>query len=153
MDFAGLKEKAGELLNKIAGAFPLALEKGRAFLAEKIALLLERFPAERKRIILFVSAGAAVFFLILIIALAATHSGGPKKNEPPMNMIAEPAIPPEELFMPGEPDFVPKFIPGREPRSSWSVEDVRPYWKIPDKSDRWREEIKSAVDKLLEAVP
>jgi len=147
MDLIRVKEKAGELLNKIAGTL-------RA-LTERFPLLFDlgHFLAEKRRIVVFVSAGALALFLILIIAVVAAHSGGSEKSAPPINSTAGPAIPAGEFFMPGEPDFVPKFIPGREPRSFWSVEEIRPYWKIPDKSDRWREEIKSTVDKLMEAVP
>jgi len=59
----------------------------------------------------------------------------------------------EELFIPAEPDFVPEFIFEREKRRFWSLEDIRPYWKAPDSNDRWTEEIKSAVDKLMEGIP
>ena len=68
-------------------------------------------------------------------------------------MSSGPYIPPEELFIPTEPDFLPEFLLEREPRSSWSLDEIRPYWKNPGTPEFWQEEIKSAVDKLMEGVP
>ena len=138
------KEKAAELLNKyevVFKTFRTALGKIRIFLT-----------AGKGRFMLFGFAGVIVLVLILIITATAAHSGKPEKSAP-VSITAGPAIPTEDLFVPGEPDFLPRFIPEREPRSSWSVEDISPYWRNPEKSDIWREEIKTAVDKLMEAVP
>ena len=111
-----------------------------------------RYPAEKRRPMLFILGGGALLFLVLIITVLALHSGGAKKNVP-VNLAAGPSIPADDLFIPTEPDFLPKFLLEREPRRSWSLEDIRPYWKSPENPALWRGEIKSAVDKLMEAVP
>jgi len=106
-----------------------------------------------KRKPLLIGFGAlAVLFLILIIA-AGISSSRKKRMDSPDFVAGSLTIPPEELFIPAEPDFVPDFVFEREKRRFWSLEDIRPYWRIPDSSDRWREEIKSAVDKLMEGIP
>jgi hypothetical protein len=65
------------------------------------------------------------------------------------------AIPPEDFFLPEEPDFLPAFLPERFPRDTWSMDDVRPYWTDPLEGNArlWRDRFGSAVDDLLEGVP
>ena len=114
--------------------------------------LFSRFPEEKRRTMLFSAGGLAALLLILVITVLAGSFGGPKKGAVP-DISKGPQIPSEELFIPGEPDFVPEYLMERDPRRSWSLEDIRPYWKAPADSGLWRDEIKSAVDKLMEAVP
>jgi len=57
------------------------------------------------------------------------------------------------LFYPLEPDFLPGFLPEREMRRFWTLDDIRPYWKAPGNSPWWMEEITSTVDSLMEGVP
>ena len=127
-----------------------------AFLNGKIDALtdrfLGRFPAEKRRSMLFALGGLVALLLILVISVLMANFRGPKESTS-VDMSAVPVIPPQELFIPGEPDFLPEFLLEREPRRSWSLEDIRPYWRSPADSKRWREEIKSAVDKLMEVVP
>jgi len=117
---------------------------------------LGRFPEEKRRPILFAFMGLMVIFLVLIVSVLAINSGKSKRGARPES-IAGPVIPGEELFSPGEPDFLPEYILEREPRRFWTVEDIRPYWKnplaSPESSDYWQGEIKTTVDKLLEGVP
>lgn len=93
----------------------------------------------------------ALFLVLLLIALAL-NSRKPEKGAA-VNVAAGPNIPPEELFIPAEPDFVPEYILEKEPRRSWSPEDVRSYWKNPQDPDFWRKEINSAAEELLKGVP
>jgi hypothetical protein len=147
MNFSGVKKKAKELLDicgEVLGTLPEAARKtGVSFVG--------RFPERQRKPMLFALGGLVVLFLILVITLAALDLR--KEEDAPVSNVTGPAIPAEELFIPAEPDFVPEFLPAREPRSSWSVEDIRPYWKNPENTELWRGEIKSAVDKLMEAVP
>ena len=108
--------------------------------------------AGKRRVMIFGLGGFAALFLILIIAILALNLGKSKQS-PVQNLAAGPAIPPDDLFIPAEPDFIPQFLPEREPRRFWSLDDIRPYWKNPGEPELWREEIKSAVDKLMEGVP
>jgi hypothetical protein len=64
-------------------------------------------------------------------------------------------IPPEELFLPDEPDFLPPIVPERPPRESWTAEDALPFWTDPGEKDspRWRDRINSVIDELMERVP
>lgn len=109
-------------------------------------------PVWKKRLMFFGFGGMAALLLILLIATIALNFGKSKDGSV-QNLASGPAIPPEELFIPAEPDFVPQFLPEREPRSFWSLDDIRPYWENPGNSELWQEEIKTEVDKLMEGVP
>lgn len=128
------------------------LKSGRGKFDAFADRLFGHFPAEKRRTMLLALGGLTALFLILIISILAATFSGPKKDVPAA-MSAGPNIPSEDLFIPGEPDFLPDFILEREPRRSWSLEDVRPYWKNPANPELWRGEVKSAVDKLMESVP
>ena len=113
---------------------------------------LSRVPEKKRRPLLIGIAGLLGLALVLLIAGRAI--GGGRGQSSSLQTVARGfSIPFEELFIPAEPDFVPMFLLEREPRRNWTLEDVRPYWRPPENSERWREEIKSAVDKLMEGVP
>jgi len=180
MDLAGGIDKVKKLLNNLVEALKKLLSApGKVFARffKKFTSIIDRFPGEnfnlkrssrsghwwrvpagKRRPILIALGGLVIVLIILIISSVVLKTRGGKKDAF-ADIAAGPFIPVEELFIPGEPDFVPDFIPGREPRNSWTLEDIRPYWRNPGTAaetrynDLWRGEIKSAVDKLLEGVP
>ena len=169
MDLAKWTGKAKELLAKITEALKalaaalgkigaLLLGKagpltGRLFrnLAEKFKSPI-RFAGREIQPLLLVLGGLAVLFLFLLIGAIATNSRGPGGGTP-VTVSAGPGIPPEELFIPDEPDFLPEFLLEREPRISWSIDDISPYWRSPTSPEFWQGAIRSAVDELMESVP
>ena len=108
--------------------------------------------AGKRRIILFGLAGAAVLIFGLLITVIVLHVPKPEGTALP-GMAVGLSIPSEELFFPSEPDFLPGFLPEREPRRFWTLDDIRQYWKAPGNSDWWIEKITSTVDSLMEEVP
>jgi len=172
MDLSGLKEIINGILGKISGISEKAgqsfgksngipqIAKGRFDKIKKSFSVFATWiknainsagPDKRKP--LFIGFGAmAVLFLILAIA-AGILTSKKRRMVPPGAVAGGLTIAAEELFIPAEPDFVPEFIFEREKRRFWSLEDIRQYWRTPDSGDRWREEIKSAVDKLMEGIP
>lgn len=112
---------------------------------------LPGFFLSGKRRFIFLGAGGSAA-LLLIILLLVSRSGNPRENDLPAAAVSV-TIPSEDFFIPAEPDFVPEFLPEREPRRFWTLDDIRPYWKTPGNAELWRAEIKSAVDKLMEGVP
>jgi hypothetical protein len=74
---------------------------------------------------------------------------------PPLSEVFRPlSIPPEELFMPGEPDFLPEVLLEREPREAWTADDALPFWTDPLEDQRvWQGRLDGAVDELLERFP
>ena len=152
MDPAGLKEKVKSLLS----FYSTAIKKTFARLIRRINTLMDpflsRFPDDKRQPIIYGTAGLIVLVIILSVVLFAANVGKPKKNASPA-MAAGPSVPAEDLFMPAEPDSLPEFLLEREPRSSWSLEDIRPYWRSPGNPEYWRDEVKTAVDEIMEGVP
>ena len=156
-------EKAKQFLGRTAEllkAFVTDVKKSCVTMAGKAgpltARLLQGFSSIRstggkKGPMLFVFGGAVVFFLIVLILVLSLNARGRRESAPIMR--AAYTIPPEELFIPDEPDFLPDFLLEREPRHFWSVEDIRPYWRIPGNPEFWQDVIRSTVDELMENVP
>ena len=112
---------------------------------------LDRLPEEKKKPFLIGLGGlGALLLIILVIIIVKPGRGGQNSTSA---MARSFVIPQEELFLPSEPDFVPEFLFERQPRNVWLLEDIRPYWISPEVSGFWRDEIKSAVDELMEGVP
>ena len=163
MDLAGLKEKLRslsplELLEKLKEVLLAVWDKA-------FSLVMGFFGhsggtqedgssqlARKKRLILFGLAGAAVLLFGLLITFIVIHAGR-SEGTVISNIASGLAIPSEELFYPSEPDFLPGFLPEREPRRFWTLDDIRQYWKAPGNSLWWMEEIISTVDSLMEGVP
>jgi len=100
---------------------------------------------------------------ILLVALTASFLAGRDARFAREAPSAHPGgipgtrylIPPEELFLPDEPDFVPGVMLGRERRAEWTAEDAEPWWQNPlvVGEERWRAEIERMVDEIMESVP
>jgi hypothetical protein len=169
MDFSNLKEKLRnlaplELLNKLKEAL-LAIWSNVFSLVEGIVGRLfgggsfspsgegeDNHRAEKKRLILFGLCGVTVLLLGLLIFIIVRNVSGSRRTGS-SSVASGLSIPAEELFYPREPDFLPGFLPERERRRFWSLDDIRLYWKAPENSVWWMEEITSTVDSLMEGVP
>jgi hypothetical protein len=126
----------------------------------------EKLPwFEERPLLLLIGPALALFVLLAVLigalaspgaVLTADNGGGVSSRDlEAMGFFRDAAIPPEELFLPDEPDFLPGVIPEREQREVWSAEDAAPYWYDPleGAGDEWRGRIKTALDELLEYVP
>ena len=155
--FAAVFGKAHALLPKIPhrSSTEPGFPSDKASLKDRLQRIFGsiHIPTGKRRHMLFIVGGlAALFLVVAITAVLAVNSRRPGGGAS-VDMGAGPVIPPEELFLPSEPDFLPELLLEREPRQSWSLEDIRPYWKNPEYPELWREVIKSAVDELMEDVP
>jgi hypothetical protein len=65
------------------------------------------------------------------------------------------AVPPEDLFLPGEPDFLPEVLLEKERQGVWTAEDAKPFWRDPlqDNPELWRGRMETVIDRLMERVP
>ena len=109
------------------------------------------FFVRKKRFIVLGFAGLTVVLVSSIIIVTAIRAARPETDL--FSVASGLSIPAEEFFFPSEPDFLPGFLPEREPRRFWSLEDIRQYWKNPGNSDWWMEKIESTVDSIMEGVP
>jgi hypothetical protein len=117
---------------------------------------LQKIPAEKRRLF-FIGAGGGLVLVLLICVAAVAMQKPPAADIPSRaNVPVRPVlIPPEELFLPDEPDFIPGVLLGRERRLQWTPEDMTPHWQDPLKNgeERWRNSLELAIDELLERVP
>jgi hypothetical protein len=114
----------------------------------------EKLPwLEGKRV--FILIGLVFALAVLSAVLAAGLSRRPAAPAPAAGVFQPAPIPPEDLFLPEEPDFLPPVILERERREVWTGEDAKPFWYRPleDGEDIWREQMEKAIDDLLERVP
>jgi hypothetical protein len=111
----------------------------------------------QKRWLVLVSAAAALAILLLIFIFSKLSPGQTGVKVPiPVPMEARPGIiPPEDLFLPDEPDFIPGVMPEREQRETWTVDDAAPFWIDPLKNGEqpWRDSIEATIEKIMENVP
>jgi hypothetical protein len=89
------------------------------------------------------------------LAAEGEQSIPPWKTGEMSGLIREAPIPPAELFLPDEPDFLPGVILQREPRKAWTAEEAEPFWYNPLErgEEEWRNRIRAALDEFLEHVP
>ncbi|MDR1908844.1 MAG: hypothetical protein LBQ35_02890 [Spirochaetaceae bacterium] len=110
--------------------------------------------AGRGKLLLFCGAGAGGA-LILCITVILTLGGrdGERRNEPAIAGFYE--IPPEELFLPDEPDFLPSLLLERERRDSWTPEDVAPFWTDPliEGREPYERIVNRVLDGIMERAP
>jgi hypothetical protein len=121
--------------------------------------VLARIPEGKRRPVLFCFGGLVVLllFLVAVLLVMSLRRGedGRAERRGPSAEIAGPPIPQEELFFPGEPDFVPPLLLERAPRHSWTADDARPFWKDPKElgRDQWQREMSAVIDTLMDSVP
>ncbi|MCL2212081.1 MAG: hypothetical protein FWB95_09190 [Treponema sp.] len=111
--------------------------------------------AGQKRRLAIVSTVVFTGILTLSVLLSLSKAGkGDARNDSERLTVFAP-IPAEELFLPDEPDYIPKVILEREQRSFWTEEDAAEYWQDPLRGgeEKWRQKIEEAADELLENVP
>ena len=161
---AGIKTVLLDFLSRV--------EEIAAQIGVKIRVILdglsEKIPSEKQRLVKMIAVGAGVVLLAIVGTsfLTKNRSGeqgiSPAGNATPSytssagrEPIRRVVIPPDELFLPSEPDFVPGVMLGRDRRAVWTAEDAAPLWQDPLKSgeQEWRDRIEKTVDEILESVP
>ena len=99
----------------------------------------------------------AVFALFLTLSVIVSMRGPEKGDIPsgPERFSIVAPIPPDDLFLPEEPDYIPGVLLEREQKTSWNTEDAAQHWQDPLKlgEEGWREKIEASIDELLERVP
>jgi hypothetical protein len=101
--------------------------------------------------------GVALVLLSLLAALAyaAFGSRGPSLPDRLSAEFAPLPVREEALFLPAEPDIVPKIILSRQPRSAWSQADAAPFWTDPAGLDQGPllEAAEKEIRKLFDPAP
>ena len=99
----------------------------------------------------------AVFAVFLTISVLVSMNKPEKKELPkgPEGFNITAPIPPEDLFLPDEPDYIPGVLLEREQKIVWTAEDAKEHWQDPLKfgEEEWRQKIEASIDEILERVP
>jgi len=114
-----------------------------------------KFTAGQKRLFALVCTGVFVGFLTFFVIMSASGSDREKSAlEPDKKNVIFP-VPPEELFLPDEPDFIPGVMLERNMRLFWTEEDASAFWQDPLKfgEEQWRDKLEAAINEFLERVP
>jgi len=115
----------------------------------------KKLTDERKRRVILICTVVFAALLTLSVLLSLKLPEKKERAESQNDLNFKIPIPPEEIFLPEEPDFVPGVILDRERRTEWTEKDAQEYWQDPLKEgeEQWREKIESEIDKYLERVP
>jgi len=119
---------------------------------------LEKMPSRRRKPVLIATAAVLAALLLVFVGVSIPRDTYDTWEAPPpaaRDLAQRDLIPPEELFLPDEPDFVPGVLLGREQRSEWTVEDAEPWWQNPlaGGEEQWRVRIERMIDEIMESVP
>jgi hypothetical protein len=152
-----IAEKVKELAGAAAGKLKAAWAGVKGW-GEKLWDLLpegirEKLPwLEGKIGFILIALVLALIILLLALIPAARSPAVPAAGA---GMFRPVPVPPEELFLPEEPDLLPGVILEREQRDAWTAEDAEPYWYNPleQGEEEWRERVEQVIDELLERVP
>jgi hypothetical protein len=129
--------------------------QGVRWLKEKLDILLDRIPLDRRIVLTMVIGIPVILALFIIGASLMSKEKSVKPAALPASSAMSQRIPAEDLFLPDEPDFVPGVILEREKRTRWTADDAMPWWQDPlkDGEQEWRDQIEKTVDEIMESVP
>ncbi len=100
------------------------------------------------------SGALALLFVLLLVSLCSESSAA-RKRETEAAALRSSALSPDELWYLREPLPVPGVQLSREPRQSWSVEEMNLWYSAPDgvRLEKLRTAGRKQVDDLLESIP
>jgi len=122
--------------------------------------LMEKVPPEKRKPVLMISAGACVVLVLVFAGIPLLTRDKPDGRKPVASAagnapVKQGIIPPDELFLPDEPDFIPGVMLEREQRTEWTTADAAPLWQDPLKNgeEPWRNRVEKTIDEIMESVP
>jgi hypothetical protein len=140
-------EKAAETAAKAA--------KPPAKTARSSAKVVEFFQTRRKPALIGLGVCAAILIFVLVFAFLGLRERYGRSRQNQLEPFSARGIPPEELVLPSEPDFLPEVLLEREQRESWTAEDARPFWTDPldEGAEEYSKLMESVIDDLMERIP
>jgi hypothetical protein len=135
-----------------------ALEELRGRLRLVVDQLVEKVPPEKRRLVLTASVGFCAVFALVFAGTAlgkAAMTGDKGREGAAATPVRQGIIPPDDLFLPDEPDFVPGILLEREQRAVWTADDAAPLWQDPLRNgeEPWRDRVERTIDEIMESVP
>ena len=115
----------------------------------------EKLTDGRKRLIVLTFTAFFAVIITLSVILSLINSPARQRSAQPQRASRYDPIPPQEIFLPDEPDFVPGVLLERERRTSWTEQDAAVFWQDPLRygEEQWRENIEIVIDEFMEKIP
>ena len=115
----------------------------------------EKLTDGRKRLIVLTFTAFFAVIITLSVILSLINSQARQRSAQPQRASRYDPIPPQEIFLPDEPDFVPGVLLERERRASWTEQDAAVFWQDPLRygEEQWRENIEIVIDEFMEKIP
>jgi hypothetical protein len=116
----------------------------------------EFLRTRRKPVLICLAVCAALLVLCVTAALVSVREDAGAADGQDLSEAFSPRpVPPEEFFLPEEPDFLPETLLERERRKSWTEEDARPFWINPldEGAAEYTDLMSTVIDDLMERVP
>ena len=110
----------------------------------------------RRKVALICFACAALLVLCVTAIIMSGRRDDETGSERELSVAFSPRdVPPEEFFLPDEPDFLPETLPERERREFWTEKDARPFWQDPldEGTFDYTELMSTVIDDLMERAP
>ena len=128
------------------------------FFENKISLFhdrLKNLPGDKKKQIALICTAVFSLLLVLSVFFSLGASGRDRLPQEPKRANIMIPIPPQEIFLPDEPDFLPPVMLEREQRTVWTEQETSEYWQDPLRQgeEQWRIMIESAINEFLERIP
>jgi len=138
--FRSAAEKAGELRDRLW----LVVDR-----------LMEKLPPEKRLMVLGAAVGVCAVFVLVLTGIYLMTESDKGREGAAAETVRQGYIPPDDLFLPNEPDFVPGILLEREQRTEWTADDAAPLWQDPLRNgeEPWRNRIERTIDEIMESVP
>lgn len=109
----------------------------------------------RREIKIVVCAFSALLVLSILITVIVSGAGRSDKEVKAAPGFRPDKIAEEDIFIAGEPDFLPEVLLEAKRKSEWKPEDAAPFWTDPAElgAEKLQKKLSETVDKLLERVP
>jgi hypothetical protein len=141
----------GNFLSRASNFMRLVRVKA-AGLADRIKRRLNAGPKFK-----LIAAGAILGIVLAILGIILILNN--RVRRPPdseaLTELFRMELPPDELFLDDEPDFLPDLLPERERRDTWNADDIRSYWTDPAEEDAgvYEDMMGAVVDEIMEHLP
>lgn len=125
----------------------------QGLLKKPLALAKKLFENKLYKFVAIIFLGLLVLTpLSIVLAIQATKNA--KTKAAPLEFKAD-TVSEEELFIPDEPDFLPKVIFEEPKRKSWDSDEAASFWTDPSDypDNEWKDRITESLDGLLERIP
>lgn len=116
---------------------------------------LSDFVEAHRNSIIVVLAGILVALILTLVLVLAHGSTTNREKRLALELRAQRALKPADLFLPPEPLELPGVILSREPGHIWTEEDAFRFFIVPDLGavEALRSLAQLQIDEILESVP